>query len=598
MKLYSDDFNRERVAAPADNVWWRGSNGEIVPRHVELKEGGAYAVENAQAALDKNYLALTARGELSDLSLVPLTNGIEGDPIAWGALVGKDGEVLINSTHNYETVVIDLAASGVAADVTGFKLTTTTRVFVKGLFYSNLETIAAAEQWPYVDIANAIVFDDFNGRVQSDFHGDYELAITDPATVEAGLLYILSYNNGNLVRIENNVMTFDATSLGASDYINLKIAAGPGKANEGRDYLVLSVKALEGATLDGLRIAGVSPAPTYFGDWKAAFGVPVPSLDNLGNYPYVDADGFTYLVIDLEHTGFDFADVIDIYYSGSGKLVFNSILFANAPAPYDLAKGLPVGDASNEVALGGGYAYTYGGNVGENPYYALTLTGDGAVDLSSLRLAGSAGTSWFKDGVILDPYGNVISVESVELLAGTPVQIVIDLIASGIGGGDIHIHAGDAGEAAGTLTIGEKLAVPASWYEKVVDSTAHTVTISADYAYGWGLDYANPGRYLVLEVTGDGVAGLGSMRIETAGATIYAHSLVLQNGDLLGDYIPTVEGDTIVIDLIASGYDYYALGGAMHFHFGDAAATAGEVTFSKVAFADYSTASYVGLLPA
>lgn len=590
-----DNFDREKVNAADPNLWWRDSIGKIVPRHVELKDGGAYQVESAEAAAGKENLVVSLRGEFSGLSLVPVVEGVAGDAIAWKNLLDPEGEALIASTHDYKSVVINLAKSGLLTGATGFKLVATSRVFVKGLFFSNLETKEATKQWPYVDIAHGVVFDDFEGRTQGNFAGDYDAAIADQNTIDAGLLYILSYHNGNLAKIENGLLTFDATSLAQDDYINLKMAATPKQANSGQKYLVLAVKGEDGAKLDGLRVAGTAPTPTYFGEWKSAFGLPVPNLDNLGKYPYVDGEGFAYLVVDLEETGFAFADVIDFYYSGVGKLHIDAIIFADVPTPANVAGGSPVGDAENEVMLGEGYKYTYGGNVGEAPYYAVTFIGDGTVDLSSVRIAGSVDVAWFKDGVVIDQFGEPIT--DLTLKADEPRQLVIDLVASGIGGGDLHIHAGDMGEAAGKLIIGEKLAVEVSVYTRVINSELHEVTITEGYNYGFGLDYADPGRYLVIEVTGDGAAGLGTMRIETAGATIWAPSLILASVEALGDYKPVAEGSVIVIDLIASGYNFFALGGEMHFHFSGEGASVGTVTITSVAFRDNAPASYAGLLP-
>ena len=274
--------------------------------------------------------------------------------------------------------------------------------------------------------------------------------VTNPIVTGAGLNYALSYNNGDKVSVADGHVTFDANELADGDYINFK----EGKAAyEGQQYLVMSVMGIDGASLDGFRI-DVGNGAVWSHSWYSASGLKVPALD-AANYPYTTADGYKWLIIDLKESLMDPAaktdQAIDMYYSGTGKLMIDAIFYADLPGvAMEETQVLTNLTAASLVD----YAYVGGfDNAGAN-LLKMTFTSETeGQTLKSIRLEADGAQYWFKDGALKDADGNVISGDTVVTKEGT--TIVIDLAASGVENlvGAVHVHAGGFDGSAGDITV-------------------------------------------------------------------------------------------------------------------------------------------------
>jgi hypothetical protein len=594
-----DDFNHAAPNDSSSSLYWRDSVGSIVPRNVTLANGETYQAADATAASGYENLVASLKGDFSSLSVTAIkADGTDGQTVDYASLKDAADNALPATMTQYRNLVINYANSGLGTDVSGLRFASATaKVSLDNLFFSNLETKEAVKQYPYLDTTNVVDFDTYNWT-KAGFNGDYGASSTDPIITGAGLYFALSYNNGNLVSTDGDQLVFDATTLASNDYINFKEAST--RANSGYSYMVISAKATDGANLDGFRIGGTG-APVWGPAWYSAFGLKVATPGD-ANYPYTNADGYSYIVIDLAESGLSVVDTLDMYYSGTGKLFIDKIFFANEAAQGpDTANGTPILAAGDHFAAidAGTYQYTWGGTMATaHPYLGIVFKGDGAVDLSSFRLAiGGSAAMWLKDGALIGVDGKPLTPE----LTTDARTVIIDLAASGLGGatGDIHIHLGAlAGMTAGTVDVISTTAYDLMSYTRWVNTTPVAVTIDAagDYSYGCWVNPANPGRYLAIQLHNDGVVTLANFRIQASGIFAFANAgLVDIHGTKLADIPLTTTDQIIYVDLIASGFDLNNLGNpvGIHFHFGsDTTAGVGTLTIDQVGFMDLTAFSY------
>ena len=94
--------------------------------------------------------------------------------------------------------------------------------------------------------------------------------------------------------------------------------------------------------------------------------------------------------------------------------------------------------------------YIYGAPQAKYIRVTFTSTTEGQT-LKSIRFGTGNGEHWFKDGVVKDVNGNVISGDTVIPEAG--LTVVIDIEASGMALGDIHVHGGGFEGSAGDITM-------------------------------------------------------------------------------------------------------------------------------------------------
>ena len=527
-KTVMDNFSREAVNKADDTCWWRDSTGFIVRKGLNLK-GKSYKAPNASKAYEN--LVLTVSGDTSGASVK-----VGETTVNWADL--KDSEnASVSSAVNgaYFSFVINATNSGLGALTGGFTLSSTSELELAGAFYTDLEVPAPVLNYPTWDANSFAMFDNFQ-RTQSGFNGNYETASTDPVTLAAGLSYQLSYNNGDKVSINGQALVFDATELGAADYINYK--ACNDNVTGAFDYMIMALKAEDGATLDNFRF-NIGNGVTYVNQMFSAEGLKVATLDQ-ADYPYIRA-GYTWLVIDLAASGMSrgVEPFIDYYYSGEGKLFVDFVAFANAERDeYIETKAF-----DKEYEDGAGYDYAgYVYSAPTNRFIKMEITTTGTID--SIRFEGFDGAKWFHEGVIKDMEGNTIPETSG---SGT---YYIDLVASGIKEEgteqDIHVH-GDGTNGAVAMSI-FTLELKAKTQDVLY--VEKTYAEDADYAYAGYLYSPAESRFMKLVAETEGT--IDSIRFEGFDGAKWFHEGVIK--DMEGNTIPQTSGSgTYYIDLVASG---------------------------------------------
>ena len=583
-KTVLDDFEHEKPNAASPNLWWRDSTGTIVGREVHLDKGASYTIP---VDASKENVVLNIKGDTSNTDFY--VDGTGGEAHAsWGLLRDKNSNLIPAALKGvYAPIAINLAASSVTiSGITAISIRSSSPITINKVFFSDLTTKAAS---PYPGL-NALtqditVFDSFN-RSQSGINADYDASHASDIVKNAGLDYVLSYNTGtaSMVSVNGSAAVFDATSLAANDFIQLK-EGSDAHARVGQQYLVFSIKMEGGATLDNFRFNYGGAGVKYMNDCYASFGTKSTAT------PYVNAEksDYTWYVIDLKETGITNTDnSLDMYYSGTGKLSIDEIFFADHYLPSLAIVNANVNPDIKDVnvPLDAGYKYQYGGYLGNPsaPVIGLTLHGDGTATLATIRLELNGTTLWFKDKVIFDTKGNPI--DGAAVLPTTDTTIYIDLIKSGFPtgtDGNLHIHCGgDGGVGSITFTSLASYAYSAYTISRLDAEKACDVS---GYSYvGWlgnQATFASEGKkYLLVQATGDGSATLGSLRIEDkAGNTYWVKDkqIILADGTTMAEEALDATGKTYLIDLTATGITFQ---GDVHVHIGGVGT--GTVTLKKM----------------
>lgn len=584
-----DTFDRVDVNVPDENCWWRGSYGAIEPRHMILQNSSTYEVKDENKGEGFENIALRLK-DLDgnggvDLVVTPLyKDGSAGAPTTYTDLKDVNNNPLPLLTPTYNNVVINYANSGWDANVVGVKLSTPSKVALNQIFFTNFEEAPVASDYPLIDFININVFDTFN-RTQSGFNGDYEASIVDPIVIKNGLIYTLSYNNGDKVKVEDGCLVYDATELEGSDWINFKEASTRAYNNE--KYLVMKVKATDGASLERFEVNGVAGA-----NWYSDIGLKVPSLDD-ASYPYTDGE-WKYIIIDLALTGMSIQDnnTIDTYYRGTGKLFIDTIFFTNEYKIVPDTEHKYVVKSEEETAdfSDGEYKYIYGGGANTNTsrFLAITMKGEEGTTLESFRIEqeskdGTRDFKWVKDNALVGL--------TVDALTTEYQVFYIDLVASGFDVANIahlHFHFGAFEGHSGKISVNEVAYVDAVTYKHLVMTNESPVDFSDGsykYFYGGG---ANEKEYPYLFITmkGSETTTFDSFRIEFEykdGSKTDA--LWVKDGSLKGLVLENVatEYKTYIIDLEASGVDYINVA-HLHIHLGAFEGHAGEVTFKEIGY--------------
>ena len=575
-----DNFSRAAVNKTDDTCWWRDSTGLIIRRGAKLKD--SKVTVNAEIG-DYENVGLTVLGDTTGTTIAPVTASGVGTPVAWSSLKDADGNSVSNAVNGaYYSLTANFANSGISVtDITGFEINSTTEVYFSEVFLTNFEEKQAASEYPRIDTENASMFDNFN-RTQSGFNGDYDASSTNQTVLDAGLTYALSYNNGDKVTVADGHVTFDATNLAASDYINFK--EGNDNAYHGEKYLVLSVKMEEGATLDNFRF-DVGSGVTYVNQMVSAPGLAVPMTYN-EEYPYTTDDGYTWLVVDLAESGMTASNYIDFYYSGTGKLLIDAVFYANEYIRYDEIETFNLSAASlTDYAYIG---YIYGAPQAKYIRVTFTSTTEGQT-LKSIRFGTGNGEHWFKDGVVKDVNGNVISGDTVIPEAG--LTVVIDIEASGMALGDIHVHGGGFEGSTGDITmVATTLSVKEYEEIETFNLSAASLTDYAYIGYIYGAPQATCIRVTFTSTTEGQI--LKSIRFGTGNGEHWFKDGVVKdvNGNVIsGDTVIPEAGLTVVIDIEASGM---ALGD-IHVHGGGFEGSAGDITMVATTLAKTSYSSLI-----
>ena len=428
-----DTFDRKDVGAGDPSVWWRGSTGFIVQRGVTLAAGKEYTTMDLND-YDQANLVFTVMGD---------TSGLKVNNVAYANLKDNDGNALTGAVNGaFYSYVINLEKS----ELTGaknFKFETSTEIVISEIFLSDLVNEAPASVYPLIDIANASYVSKFDtafakGTIKTNY--DEGKSEADSRVMEAGLNHLIAWAGTERVAITGGDLILDTDAN--KNLINLVI----GSSAEVKDYLVLAVKV--DAVPEELRIKCGDNPVVNAKDWVADAGLASFNLDD--DYPYVTEDGYRLVVIDLERSGFDGSNELNIFYDGEDKVTIGSIFFADK-----LGKVLEEGEAlqfyPNDENKGqnldlSGYAYIGGFDVPTDAkYLRVRFSSVNGTTLATIRFV-SNGEKWFKDDAIIGVDGNPISKDTA-IPANGYVDLDIDVEASGFGGASgIHTGGGGTGD--------------------------------------------------------------------------------------------------------------------------------------------------------
>lgn len=347
-----DTFERENVHEPV-GIYWCGSCGTIIGKHLMLTEGSVYRAagyDASNAAGTYKNLVIRLRGELGteDIQVSPMyvtgEGDVYGDPISLKTLLGPDGIAVPAITKNFQSVVINFEANGWANNINGLKLISDGTVYVDQIFFTNMEYDASevVTEFPTLDSQDIILWDNFE-REQLGATEQYDP--NNPVALENGMNFIIAYAGIDRMSVQEGNLVFDCTVDGG--YMQYT-AASSLRINDGSyPYVVFKVKTTDGGDIANFRIKTICKDDVRSNDvWangglKSGTGFPVATELQEG-YRYITADGYTYLVIDLAASNLGAApEGFDIFYSGAGKLWIDEIFFAKA--------GQDKPDASKEI---------------------------------------------------------------------------------------------------------------------------------------------------------------------------------------------------------------------------------------------------------
>ena len=346
-----DDFERENVSEAAPEIWWRGAGpgSFIVGRWLAFDyttrpgvymAAGADRASNAAGRYENFVLRIRGAEGGEDLLVYPLYM-VDGKPvlgkgIALSELKGPDGERVPALTTEFQNLVVNFAANGWDPAVHGLRLESKPGehglVYIDQIFFTNLayDPSEIATEYPVLDLSDVLVFDDFERPVLG---ATPEYDPNNPVALEHGLQFIIAYAGMDRLSIEDGALVFDSTQN--PDYIQYTSAST--RVNDGRyRYVVLRVKGEQGASLDNFRLSTIDANGTRSvvvwanGGLKSGRGLPTPPLDD-PDYPYISPDGWMDLIVDLAASNLtETVSGFDLFYGGSGRLLIDTIFFANA----------------------------------------------------------------------------------------------------------------------------------------------------------------------------------------------------------------------------------------------------------------------------
>lgn len=592
-----DDF----VTRPGDGVYWFGTQGNIVDASVSL-ENGSYVFDYG-TAIEYSNIGLELLGDLSGLSIAPVSGGTVGTYVEYVDLLDHAGNPLPALLEERSTVTVDLEASGIATPFEGIAVASTTPVTVYGLFASDCEVRAPEILYPTLDLSSVSYFNDFNvtyegghwptgyGPSGSDIlveHAlDYAVAYTDDAQT--------AYLNGSSLVLPgiDDPAGFGNFFLGTNRHPDVLE----------NDYMVVAARSLDeegnpGTDFSAFRIVPDTANTLWANAGYAGYGLS--TLVESGNYPYKDENGFVYLIFDIDECGLDRAVLGQgiTFYWGSSTIEIDSIFFAKEAAE-EAAESVALFEGKAATAPAEvGYQYLFGADLPTDPLSygdALTLTivnnGEAAENaLASLRVEISGvGTYWFgenaegsfrtKDGAVLPT----------DLAAGENVY-EISLAASGIedpsilAGKAMHFHYGNGQGPALDLTVSARVTPDHKLYETSWnggEALALNPMTAADYNYLGGLntgDVAFVGDVLEFTITNQGeetlTGVLETVRLGISNRTLwFVDNSEGQLLDLAGNPFSTdlqPGANTYRIRLSDFGIDPYSLAvdGVLHVHAG------------------------------
>ena len=581
-----DNFNRKDVGKTDDTCWWRGSTGFIMQTNTTIVTDGFYMPGTPAFYKDWENLVLNVQGFTTGTGLYFFdAAGTLVKNIPWWELKDPNGNLIPNAVEGgFHPIVINFEQSGLdTTNVINFSIGSITELAISEVYLTNLQNEAAIEEYPRIDTVNARFFDNFD-RTVTHIASTYEEGNSgvDETIANAGLFYSIAYSHAELTSVDGEALVLAPCPEG---YI--QVTEGSETGRNGAKYIVFVMKTEGEGDLNNFRIQSSAGGVKYLNEWVAGPGLSsVPA--NPDSYPYVDNDGYTHYIMDIAATGWDVADALDIYYTGTATVKISAIYFTD---DFVQTSAYYPGGATGEVSTAG-YAYLYGGYITANTLqYAMFLVGDGTVTLGSLRVEYNGSTIWAKDDLVM--YTQSYQVRD----AATPVStegeiVIIDLVASGFDtskADHVHLHWGDVADIpTGTINVvAQPQALGVVTYPMVtIDQTVKTADFSAGYAWGGNTAILGEEIAVIVTIIGDGTATLESLRIEYNGKTIwlkdvnYATDMATGEAADLTAPIPTT-GGTYMFNLLVAGFDM-GVTNYMHFHWGGYGTGAGVVSIVSV----------------
>ena len=538
-KTVLDNFNRNSVNKTDSTVWWRDSRGFIVRKGINVN-GKTYTTP----ALDgKNAVVLSVMGDTTGMKLTTGNTTVE-----WANLKDTENAAVSNAVNGaYYPLVIDLEKSGLAKDAS-LKIESTKDVMLSAIYTTNLEVPQPVKEYPTFDVNTMAIYDNFN-RTQSGFNGDYDSAIANQSTIDAGLVYQLSYNNGDKATISDGALHLDGTGV---NYVNYKVYNSNVNFADYK-YLIMAVK-VENTTLNDFRVNIGGAGVTYWNQWKSGEGLNAANVGQEG-YPYVK-NGYTWVIIDFEKTGLtSFTDsTLDYYFTGEGTLSVDFVGLANpVTTQYDEEVVITKQYAADKDYDYAGYVYAASG-VQYMTVLVEAENADATIDVARFEVADSGNPAmWFHEGNIKDPEGNVISGDT---KVGN--KVTIDLVASGMKADvndaiGIHVHGGATGASATTITVKTIENIPQ--LNDVSLFSKNDIDLSG-YAYVGGVETLGCKVIKVTFKSNDAGVTLKSFRFQGDAEKWFKDDAVIgtDGNPISGDTEVTSEGVTVSIDLEASGF--------------------------------------------
>ncbi len=333
-----DNFSgRETVSqtnSEYPNTWWRFSHTGVLASNGLTLNGGTYTVASDSRGNGDNAhsnIVLTLKGgEMDEIKFVygDVTNGYTySKPYAWNELKNNAGSTYPSiTTQEFYGYIINFDATGIESNIAGIMLTGT-GVTIKSIFFTSEAPLIPATEFPRMNADSRRVFEDFN----RDIVGATTTYIPNTPTATAGdLYYILSYSGSESLAMEDNALVFDGTKSPGTT-INYK-SSGSRNNNGTYPFVVFKMKGTDGASLKNFSFttiddSGNTTEPKLFNELYSDVQYNIPDFDAI-DYPYTTSDGWMYIIINLEYSGFPAGcHGFDFYYSGPGKLYIDETLY-------------------------------------------------------------------------------------------------------------------------------------------------------------------------------------------------------------------------------------------------------------------------------
>jgi len=595
-----DDFQKTSVSVALPDVYWCGSVGYIVDKWLVMDSSVADAIYQDEAkpvdGLENVEVTLRSTVAGGDIFVTPVFDDgtiTLGTEVLLSTLLNDQLEEVGTLSTAFTLKRINLAANGWASTLTGlkFRLASGNGIVTIDLVEYITITEGADPVYPAISTEDVKVFDDFE-RAEVGATTAYDPA--NPIALANGLYYIITYSdavNKNQLYIENGAVVFDNTE--DPGYINFVEASETGNLGTHK-YMVLRLKTDQGGSLAHFRLQTGTDAVTWANELYAA-----PGMLSV-NSPYLTNDGFMYLVVDLELSGLLTSfEELTLYYSDAGRLIIDSIFFANdAVKELDLETAT-IADEFNGVQIynaGDDYQYNYvaltDANTSNNRYMVMAVKGSGFGNFrfQTYDDSGVSPTLYITDLIGVDGYEY-----SLDDLSATEYRyLIIDLEASGLNfhPQGIHLHLNNAKIYVESIFFADiESDVIFDDFVLAEDTISETLVIDATasgYVYNYiGLDQAAYADYMILQVSGN----VESLRFDfinhdetVLSGVKFLSDLRGVNGAPLYYEVNTETIQELVIDLKASGITQNI--GAMHVHYGDDSSADDIVTIHSVVLND------------